>query len=416
MLQPQPLAEEAVSGAVQPWSQEASWPQEGAGLAHQQHASWEGGQWAPEQAYGQWQWQGGTPAEGWAAPVDVHWQGGTQVDPAGHPSACHPSAAPPAEPSLYPAPPHQGLQDQDGWEAAVEDAVVSSTPPAPECPQDCSQAFVEHPEASAGDDGTVSMFFQDGASSDSREPMPQVAEYLSTSTGFAVDALLDGKEGSIEMSPAAAHEVVAPLPPGSDEPVNQEVLPEPLPLAAEPREALLPPSQEEGPPPECSAPAPSKKAVIRARQGGAFKPPVRQGSTTDSALQQQNGGPPENLELLPPDGRPSLRRAGVAPLSLPAGTVDSVGAALTLLDAPDMQPLVTLAPAAPPIDRLPPSRAVRPCPCCARARWAGRGRWPATCLPGRRQPPCWHPAHRCWILHCQRGPSPRGAPTGRSLP
>lgn len=72
------------------------------------------------------QWQVGTAAaEGWAAPVDAHWQGaGTQGDP--------------VEPPLYPdqAPLYQGLQDQDGWEASVEDAVVSSTPPAPECPQD----------------------------------------------------------------------------------------------------------------------------------------------------------------------------------------------------------------------------------------------------------------------------------------
>ncbi|KAL1424405.1 hypothetical protein MTO96_020192 [Rhipicephalus appendiculatus] len=167
------------------------------------------------------------------------------------------------------------------------------------------------------------------------------------------------------------------------ESVNQEV-PDSV-LRPEPQEAVplhmegSGPGSEEGacavavtPGAECGAqcPAPSKKAVIRARQGGPFKPPalVRQGSA-ETALMQQNAAqlhlPPDNLELLPPDEvarHASLRhhhlhhRQGVAPS--PTGAVGSVGTGLTLLDAPDMQPLVTLAPAAPPIphDR-PASRA-----------------------------------------------------------
>lgn len=376
-------------------------------------------QYATTQA--QWQWQGGTPAEGWPS-ADGQWQGyGSQLDPcaAGHCEGASLTAyAAPDGP--LPQQQQQPGRDQPAVASSsgenVEGDVLSvaySTGPAAADGQGGSEGtlerFQQHLETTLGDDGTVSMFFQDGVAAgdgpeqertlvveESREGGPNIhdrhvarelVEDPPSATGplsheqqtAAARVAQDGGAAGI-----GEHETASEVVPtaGSDESVNQQV-PEPV-MRPEPQEQLLPlhddvstPGSKEavllamppGPLPSGrgQCPAPSKKAVIRPRQGGAFKPPtlVRQGSSTETALMQQNAAqlhlPPENLELLPPDevGRhhPSLRlhhRQGVAS---PA-SVGSIGVGLTLLDAPEMQPCVTLAPAAPPIphDR-PASRA-----------------------------------------------------------
>ncbi|XP_077501089.1 uncharacterized protein LOC144111913 isoform X10 [Amblyomma americanum] len=335
-------------------------------------------------AQAQWQWQ---PAD--ASSAVGQWQGyGSQLDPA--------AAGPYESTSLAGYAPLDGSlqqqQQQPGQDQLAASSgenvagdmhlVAYSSGPAAVDGQGGSEG-TQHLEATLGDNGMVSMFFQDGGADDGQaesreggptthdqhaeEPGPPSHQQQTAATGIAQDAIS-------QVAPAAS----------SDESVNQEVL-EPV-MRPEPQDVL--PLQAEGSPPageeavlvmpEGQCPAPAKKAVIRARQGGAFKPPAlaRQGSSSTEtdylrviyqllwylwhALMQQNAIqlhlPPENLELLPPDevGRhhASLRhRQGVAS---PA----AVGAGLTLLDAPEMQPCVTLAPAAPPIphDR-PASRA-----------------------------------------------------------
>uniref|UniRef100_A0A1E1X407 Protein transport protein sec16 n=1 Tax=Amblyomma aureolatum TaxID=187763 RepID=A0A1E1X407_9ACAR len=318
----------------------------------------------------QWQWQGGVPAEGWSSAADGQWQG-SQLDlaAAGHyESASLVGYAPPDGPAASSSSGPAAMDGQGGSEGSTV--------------EECSQQ--QHLEATSGDDGTVSMFFQDGgAAAPEEERTPVVEESREGGPTTTQEVVEDDQQqtaaGIAEDGGAAKsgkHETVSQVVPAasSDESVNQQV-PEPL-MRPEPQEvlplhgeasapggedALLAlPSGSEG---RGQCPAPSKKAVIRARQGGAFKPLalVRQGSSTETALLQQNALhlPPENLELLPPDeiGRhhASLRhRQGLAS---PAA-MGSIGAGLTLLDAPEMQPCVTLAPAAPPIphDR-PASRA-----------------------------------------------------------
>ncbi|XP_072141884.1 uncharacterized protein [Dermacentor andersoni] len=386
-----------------------------------------------QQQYGstpvQWQYPEGMPAEGWPS-ADGQWQGyDSQVGTAhaGQYEGSSLAGYNPLDNSLHcqeqQQEEQQQLHSQDPPSTAGQTAVSDVSSPAYPSghaadSQDGSQGAVGSPqkpshqyvESTSGDDGTMSMFFQDSSATvhvvskegtapaeESREghrthdpqATPEHAEEQPTSLGIQPQEQERAVTGMPEDGAAVTlgkHETVPEVVPalGSDESVNQEV-PDSV-LRPEPQEALPlhmegggPGSEEAAcavavtPGVECGAqcPAPSKKAVIRARQGGPFKPPalVRQGSSTETALMQQNAAqlhiPPDNLELLPPDEvarHASLRhhhlhhRQGMAPLS--PTTVGSVGTGLTLLDAPDMQPLVTLAPAAPPIphDR-PASRA-----------------------------------------------------------
>ncbi|XP_070385484.1 protein transport protein sec-16A.1-like isoform X3 [Dermacentor albipictus] len=261
------------------------------------------------------------------------------------------------------------------------------------------QSSHQYVEPTSGDDGTMSMFFQDGSatvgSKEGTAPVEESREGPSTHDVLATPEHAEEQPASLGIQPHEQERAITGMPEDGVavtlESVNQEV-PDSV-LRPEPQEALQLHMEGGGTSSEeaacavavisgveCGAqcPAPSKKAVIRARQGGPFKPPalVRQGSSTETdylrviyqllwylwhALMQQNAAQlhitPDNLELLPPDEvarHASLRhhhlyhRQGVAPLS-PTTAVGSVGTGLTLLDAPDMQPLVTLAPAAPPI-------------------------------------------------------------------
>ncbi|XP_072141882.1 uncharacterized protein [Dermacentor andersoni] len=390
-----------------------------AGLEQQQQYGSTPVQWYPE----------GMPAEGWPS-ADGQWQGyDSQVGTAhaGQYEGSSLAGYNPLDNSLHcqeqQQEEQQQLHSQDPPSTAGQTAVSDVSSPAYPSghaadSQDGSQGAVGSPqkpshqyvESTSGDDGTMSMFFQDSSATvhvvskegtapaeESREghrthdpqATPEHAEEQPTSLGIQPQEQERAVTGMPEDGAAVTlgkHETVPEVVPalGSDESVNQEV-PDSV-LRPEPQEALPlhmegggPGSEEAAcavavtPGVECGAqcPAPSKKAVIRARQGGPFKPPalVRQGSSTETALMQQNAAqlhiPPDNLELLPPDEvarHASLRhhhlhhRQGMAPLS--PTTVGSVGTGLTLLDAPDMQPLVTLAPAAPPIphDR-PASRA-----------------------------------------------------------
>ncbi|XP_049269869.1 uncharacterized protein LOC119390134 isoform X1 [Rhipicephalus sanguineus] len=368
----------------------------------------------------QWQWKEGMPAEGWQS-ADNQWQGyDSQVGStpvAGQYEGSSLAAYNPPDDSLHCQEQQQQLHEQGPPSTAGDTAASDVSVPAYPSnfaadSQDGSQGTVgslhqpSHQYVESGDEGTMSMFFQDGGGASVYEEGMAAAE--ESREGHSTHDLQVAQEHA-EEQPASLgiesheQEVAATEMPEDGaavtiESVNQEV-PD-LVFRPEPQEAMplhmegSGPSSEEGacavavtPGAECGAqcPAPSKKAVIRARQGGPFKPPVliRQGSAeTDylrviyqllwylwHALMQQNAAqlhlPPDNLELLPPDEvarHASLRhhhlhhRQGVAPSPTVAGV--SVGTGLTLLDAPDMQPLVTLAPAAPPISHeRPASRA-----------------------------------------------------------
>ncbi|XP_075534437.1 uncharacterized protein LOC142568320 isoform X1 [Dermacentor variabilis] len=385
-----------------------------------------------QQQYGstpvQWQYPEGMPAEGWPS-ADAQWQGyDSQVGTAhaGQYEGSSLAAYNPSDDSLHcqeqQQEEQQQLHSQDPPSTAGQTAVSDVSSPAylsghAADSQDGSQGAVGSPqqpshqyvESTSGDDGTMSMFFQDSSttvhvvSKEGTAPAEESREGQRTHDPQATPEHAEEQPASLGIQPQEQERAVTGMPEDGAavtlESVNQEV-PDSV-LRPEPQEALPlhmeggGPGSEEAtcavavtPGVECGAqcPAPSKKAVIRARQGGPFKPPalVRQGSSTETdylrviyqllwylwhALMQQNAAqlhiPPDNLELLPPDEvarHASLRhhhlhhRQGVAPLS--PTTVGSVGTGLTLLDAPDMQPLVTLAPAAPPIphDR-PASRA-----------------------------------------------------------
>ncbi|XP_037269079.2 uncharacterized protein LOC119160912 isoform X3 [Rhipicephalus microplus] len=381
-----------------PWSSDTSqWPAGNEQQQQQQHQQ----QYDSVQA--QWQWQEGMPAEGWQT-ANNQWQGyDSQVGGTSHAGQYEGSsvgAYSPSDDSLHCLEQHQQQQHQQGQSQQLHEQGLPSTAgdsatadvSSPAHPsnfasdshdgsqgivgslQEKSQQYVE-----SGDEGTISMFFQDGSASVHVMKEEGMAEAEESREGHSTHDMQMAPE-HVEKQPASLgtesreQEVAAMGMPEdgatvTTESVNQEV-PDSV-LRPEPQEAVplhmegSGPGSEEGvcavaltPGVELGAqcPAPSKKAVIRARQGGPFKPPVlvRQGST-ETALLQQNAVqlhlPPDNLELLPPDEvarHASLRhlhhRQGVA--SSPTG---AVGTGLTLLDAPDMQAVVTLAPAAPPI-------------------------------------------------------------------
>ncbi|XP_029846217.2 uncharacterized protein LOC8036454 isoform X4 [Ixodes scapularis] len=252
-------------------------------------------------------------------------------------------------------------------------------------------------EERAADGGTVSVFFRD---SDDAVACPESGAVPGSDCADHSQSELhhehlqaDGDYDRLQMEGHCEASAGSQASLSVEEPVNQEV-PEPVPVLSQQEHGLASAqaSQEVGfevahreGAELAQSPSAAKKAVIKARQGSPFRPPVaRQGS--EKALLQQNAAQlhlppparltedaesaPENLEL-PPDAEekhaslrhPKHRTAPLPPLDGAPGA--ALGPALTLLDAPEMPRLVTLAPAAPPAER-PPSGAsnsgVQTCP------------------------------------------------------
>ncbi|KAG0431358.1 hypothetical protein HPB47_021863 [Ixodes persulcatus] len=236
-------------------------------------------------------------------------------------------------------------------------------------------------EERAADGGTVSVFFRD---SDDAVACPESGAVpgsdcadQSQSQRHHEHLQADGDYDRLQVEGHCEASAGLQASLSVEEPVNQEV-PEPVPVLSQQeasQEVGFEVAHREGAE-LAQSPSAAKKAVIKARQGSPFRPPVaRQGS--EKALLQQNAAQlhlppparlsedaesaPENLEL-PPDAEekhaslrhPKHRAAPLPPLDGAPGV--ALGPALTLLDAPEMPRLVTLAPAAPPAER-PPSGA-----------------------------------------------------------
>lgn len=259
-------------------------------------------------------------------------------------------------------------------------------------------------ESSEGD-STVAMFFDESGSvpvvpvtSESSLASGDHPDVLSSASGkskeqvLSPDSTMDLGEATAPKEERASDwaDTFRPTPAYSatipEEPVNQEV-PEPVPVNVTTQGASSSAVNQETMNNERSQPSVARKAVIKPRQDGPFRPPpARHGS--DSALVQHGLGTqvkqppllpldgshnmetqPDNLEQ-PPDTEEALghkhasrhsKHRGALLGSLAECELDDPsslgGATLTLLDAPEMPALVTLAPAAPPLCSRPSSRA-----------------------------------------------------------
>ncbi|CAN7992957.1 unnamed protein product [Ixodes hexagonus] len=383
------------------------------------------------------QWDGTALQQGqqWSSAPDGQWQQSGAVQQSSQEQLDAVQATPSYASSAEALPEHETGHDGSGGSAEQQAFTPVEQPMAPS--EAAALADRGHPsgmdasersgedsarEERTVDGGTMSMFFQDsddtigcpavGTSAENvAPPGSSHADHSQSETHFE-HLQADGGynrlqvEGHCEALASTEGATGSQASPSVEEPVNQEV-PEPVPVLSQQeasQEVAFDMPNREGAE-LAQSPSAAKKAVIKARQGSPFRPPVaRQGS--DKALLQHNAAQlhlpppsrlsedpesvlqPENLEL-PPDAEErhaSLRhpKLRAAPLLAPEEALGVArGLALTLLDAPEMPRLVTLAPAAPPVERPSSSASGSGAPACqepaedCRAPLEGEGSPPA---------------------------------------